>query len=518
MHRHALLITALGVLMDAAPGPGLAADWDPLAPLPQARHGAAAAELGGRVYVLGGRGVGDLANVTVLDPSAAGWSEATAMSQTRYQPGAAALGGYLYALGGYDAFGWPSINVERLDPVSNSWSSRSGLPTSLAGMGVGVVGGAIIVAGGISDEGMLGTDCYRYDPATDQWSVIGALSVPREGVAAAVLGDRLRVMGGSDGAPRARVDVYDAIAGTWSAGPDLPEPLWQAAAATLADRVWIMGGVSAALTRSDHVYSAGSDGVWRAESLLPGAVSEAVAVAISTDCAMIGGGLDGAGQPTASVWSRCNLAPPLPVETLIVGVSLSPASLNSGSQGNWISAHIVTDGWPASDIVVATVRLDGVAPALEAGGTSADPNPLGGALIVKFPRQPLANRPDGEYLLTLTGERVDGTPVEGSVWLGVHGGNGVARQRRAQPHGLRVVGTAGTGPAIVFSLTDPTEVTMDILDPQGRTVAQLANETLPPGEHQRGWPAVGQSVRSGLYLVRLRTPGSQAMVRLPVFR
>ena len=100
----------------------------------------------------------------------------------------------------------------------------------------------------------------------------------------------------------------------------------------------------------------------------------------------------------------------------------------------------------------------------------------------------------------------------------MHGNDGVSRTRRAQPHGLQVVGTAGTGTAIVFSLTEPTEVALDVLDLQGRTVARLARETLPAGDHQREWPEVGLSVRSGMYLVRLRTPGSQAMVRVPVYR
>ena len=132
MHRHMPLILALGVLMDAAPGPVLAADWNPLASLSEARHGAAAAALGGRVYVLGGRGSGDLASVAVWDQGAGSWSSAAAMSQARHQPGAAALGGYVYVLGGLDEFQFATANVERLDPVSNTWSMVSGMPVSRA--------------------------------------------------------------------------------------------------------------------------------------------------------------------------------------------------------------------------------------------------------------------------------------------------------------------------------------------------------------------------------------------------
>jgi hypothetical protein len=195
-------------------------------------------------------------------------------------------------------------------------------------------------------------------------------------------------------------------------------------------------------------------------------------------------------------------------------VTLSPASLNAGSQGNWIAAHVVTEGWPASDIVVESLLLDGVAP--EAGSAVAD----GGTLTVKFPRAPFGSRPDGEYLLTLRGERSDGAAFAGTASLSVHGnGNGLgSRPRRGQPHDLRVVQTAGTRGAIAFSLAQPSEVSVDVLDPQGRAVVRLARETLPAGDHLREWPAAGQQVPSGIYLVRLRASGTQAMVRLALFR
>ncbi|MGH7731534.1 MAG: FlgD immunoglobulin-like domain containing protein, partial [Candidatus Eiseniibacteriota bacterium] len=206
--------------------------------------------------------------------------------------------------------------------------------------------------------------------------------------------------------------------------------------------------------------------------------------------------------------------PPPPDETLVVGVSLSPASLNSASQGNWIAAQIVTDGWSADEIVVESLSLDGVAP--EPGSGVAG----GVTLTVKFPRAPFAARPNGEYQLALTGRRSDGVALAGSASLSVHGNGGGlgSHRRRQQPHNLRVVQNAGTRGAVAFSLEEPSEVTVDVLDPQGRTVARLARETLPNGDHVREWPAAGQRVPSGVYLVRLRAAGEQAVVRLALFR
>jgi hypothetical protein len=199
-------------------------------------------------------------------------------------------------------------------------------------------------------------------------------------------------------------------------------------------------------------------------------------------------------------------------------VTLSPGELNAGSQGNWISARIETPGWPAGEIVVASLRLDGVAP--EPGTESLESGPDAVTLAVKFPRAPSARRPDGDYLLSLTGERSDGVPLAGPAALSVHGnGGGVnSRSRRAQPHDLRVVQTAGSRGAIAFTLAEPAEVAVDVLDLQGRAVARLARETLPAGDHLREWPGATEPARSGIYQVRLRAAGVQGMVRLALYR
>jgi hypothetical protein len=164
--------------------------------------------------------------------------------------------------------------------------------------------------------------------------------------------------------------------------------------------------------------------------------------------------------------------------------------------------------------VVATLRLDGVA----AENRTFDTNASGNTLKVKFPRQPFASRGDGHYLLPLTGERSDGTQLAGEATLDVHGGSAAARRRRAQPHALRVIGTPARNASIGFTLDQPTEVVMDVVDLQGRTVAQIERGTLPAGSYERQWPAGGQAVKSGMYLVRLRTPGTQGMVPLPIVR
>jgi hypothetical protein len=140
--------------------------------------------------------------------------------------------------------------------------------------------------------------------------------------------------------------------------------------------------------------------------------------------------------------------------------------------------------------------------------------------MVKFPRVPFGERSDGDYVLPLTGLRSDGASLQGSATLSVHG-NGVVQQRRARPHDLRVVsptGSAAGSGTIAFNLAQPSEVTVDVVDLQGRTVARVTREQLPTGTHVRDWSIAGRSIPSGIYMIRMRTDQDQAMVRLSVVR
>lgn len=77
-------------------------NWQEVAPLPSARSMAAAAAVGGRLYVVGGFDGAFLANVEVFDPSWNEWSPGPPMSQRRGGLGLIALRGHLFACGGRD--------------------------------------------------------------------------------------------------------------------------------------------------------------------------------------------------------------------------------------------------------------------------------------------------------------------------------------------------------------------------------------------------------------------------------
>ena len=72
--------------------------------------------------------------------------------------------------------------------------------------------------------------------------------------------------------------------------------------------------------------------------------------------------------------------------------------LGGNSQGQWISARVEPDTWPAAQIVIESLTLDGVAIDLTAP-TKFDAS----GVTVKFPRAPFASRPSGNYDVVLRG-------------------------------------------------------------------------------------------------------------------
>jgi hypothetical protein len=70
--------------------------------------------------------------------------------------------------------------------------------------------------------------------------------------------------------------------------------------------------------------------------------------------------------------------------------------------------------------------------------------------------------------------------------------------------------------SILLSLPVPGRARIEIYDLRGRLVRQLIDESLPAGEYTRSWSGLddqGQRVASGIYLVRLRHPGGERVVK-----
>src|SRR5207253_3188100 len=94
------------------------------------------------------------------------WELRAPMPSARTEVAAAELGGKIYVMGGYEKGG---DLVEEYDPKNDTWRTRAPLPKALHHIGAAAVNGKIYVIGGyISGVGPVAT-VYEYDAAADRW-------------------------------------------------------------------------------------------------------------------------------------------------------------------------------------------------------------------------------------------------------------------------------------------------------------------------------------------------------------
>ena len=76
--------------------------WATKAPMLTAHVGLAAAEVGGKIYAIGGDNFGNVNVVEEYDPASNTWTTKAPMLTARYYLAAAEAGGKIYAIGGYN--------------------------------------------------------------------------------------------------------------------------------------------------------------------------------------------------------------------------------------------------------------------------------------------------------------------------------------------------------------------------------------------------------------------------------
>lgn len=100
--------------------------WTSLHPMPTPRVDAAMAVLGGRLYVVGGRGTSPSSAtgaVEVYDPAARSWASKAAVPRPVSLAAAAVLDGRLYLVGGATAAAPATRLVQVYDPTTDSWTT-----------------------------------------------------------------------------------------------------------------------------------------------------------------------------------------------------------------------------------------------------------------------------------------------------------------------------------------------------------------------------------------------------------
>jgi len=208
--------------------------WKALAPLPSARGAANAVAVDGKIYVIGGaaphpgspetvvhpaRPHRSLGTNEVYDPATNSWATRSAMPTARNHAAAAAIGGKVYVAGGRlgSAFISRASNtdiVEVYDPLADQWGSLlAPMPTARSAASWGTFKGKLYVAGGeqrTSEFQKTFRAVEAYDPGANRWTVLPPMEFARHGMAGDIVDSKLHLVSGdaaSGGAPGTHLET-----------------------------------------------------------------------------------------------------------------------------------------------------------------------------------------------------------------------------------------------------------------------------------------------------------------------
>lgn len=230
---------AVGTVESFDPATGL---WQTGCPMTTPRAFASAAEVDGKIYVFGGRAVPgnppELSVVERFDPAAAScataWSARSAMPVARSEAAAAVVGGKVYLAGGV---GTP-LDLREYDPVLDTWALKAAMPSGkTAAAAVASTGKVYVIGGGI---GLSAGSVLVYDPVADGWTAGASMPFSSSKHVAAILGGKIYTTGGD----MAAIQEYDPAADAWQMRAPLPTNRWYAVAGAVNGVLYVIGGGS----------------------------------------------------------------------------------------------------------------------------------------------------------------------------------------------------------------------------------------------------------------------------------
>jgi Kelch motif len=223
-------------------------------------HGAAAANLAGRILVFGGASASVHDVVRRFFPTSGRSRVVGHMPEVRADVTATVVGKRVILTGGFDGVG----------PQSPVWATRDGrsftvvahLPQPVRYPAVGALGNLVYVFGGLISgveySGTFSSAIQRIDLRTGTAKVVGHLSTPLAHAMAAIVHGRIYVLGGSaPGGPSDQIRRFDPASNRTRSAGRLPRPLTDAAVATLGSTIYLLGGISTAPTSTITVVHPG---------------------------------------------------------------------------------------------------------------------------------------------------------------------------------------------------------------------------------------------------------------------
>lgn len=249
--------------------PLISGTWQDVKAAPTARSELSAAQIDGKVYVVGG--FGGTSVLEAYDPASDAWTTLAPIPQARNHHMAGALNGELYVFGGFinDLFGTVTRTAYAYNPQTNSWRQLADLPGDAASAGRAVaLDGHLYIVGGIGPRG------FRYDPATDSYDTLPAAGGSRDHSTVVAFQGEVWVLGGRgrfSGAENS-VRILNPQSGEWRDGPAMQFVRSGFAAAVVQGQIMVAGGeilgTSPAMISSFEVF-APATGQWRSGPSLP---------------------------------------------------------------------------------------------------------------------------------------------------------------------------------------------------------------------------------------------------------
>jgi outer membrane protein assembly factor BamB len=187
--------------------------------LPGARADAGAVTIGHTAYLVGGYDGSAMDAEVVATTDGRSYRPVAALRVPVRYPALAAVGSKIYVFGGLGANGHPTRAVQLVDPRARTARIVGQLPVALSGAAAGVLGGTVYLAGGRTPRGAAEA-IYAFQPQGASFLRAGSLRVPTANAGATVSDGRLWIVGGesADGHPNFAVQMVVPNAGFGRAG------------------------------------------------------------------------------------------------------------------------------------------------------------------------------------------------------------------------------------------------------------------------------------------------------------
>ena len=277
----------------------LAADkWTQKKPVPFFADHMSTAAYNGKIYVFGGTGAmrqedpnATLDTAWEYDPAADTWKQIAKLTQKRTAGAAAEVGGKIYFIGGTtDVTGPDGKNItaalvvgtnESYDPATNRWESHRAMPTPRNHPAIGVVGGKIYVIGGRIGANNIGglvasniDVVEEYSPATDSWRALNRMPTPRSGQGWTTYNGHIYVAGGEGRdyhmeAVYRDVEAFDPATNEWEKLPPMPTAWHGVNVAAYNGKLFVIGGHSVFPGGGGHALDAATNEVFEFANAAP---------------------------------------------------------------------------------------------------------------------------------------------------------------------------------------------------------------------------------------------------------